>query len=164
MATQLTMPTMGFDMQEGTLVRWLKAVGSEVKLDEPIAEIETDKAVVEFLSDAAGVLSKILVSEGTTVPVGEPIAIIGEAGESSNGSQPDAVVATEPVAVIEEVIEAPTPTITTEIEIPAPAKEVPTPAKGPVRASPVARRIADVGTSLARYWFPKGRRFLLASR
>ena len=74
MATQLTMPTMGFDMQEGTLVRWLKAEGSEVKLDEPIAEIETDKAVVEFLSDAAGVLSKILVSEGTTVPVGEPIA------------------------------------------------------------------------------------------
>ena len=48
------MPQMGYDMQEGTVVRWLKAEGSEVKVGEPIAEIETDKAVVEFESYAAG--------------------------------------------------------------------------------------------------------------
>ena len=78
MATELTMPQMGYDMQEGTVVRWLKAEGSNVELGEPVAEIETDKAVVEFESYASGVLQKILVSEGSTVPVGEAIAVVGE--------------------------------------------------------------------------------------
>ena len=59
------MPQMGYDMHEGTVVRWLKAEGDEVQVGEPIAEIETDKAVVEFESTAAGVLSKVLVQEGT---------------------------------------------------------------------------------------------------
>ena len=58
------MPQMGYDMHEGTVVRWLKAEGDEVQVGEPIAEIETDKAVVEFESTAAGVLSKVLVQEG----------------------------------------------------------------------------------------------------
>ena len=78
MATELTMPQMGYDMQEGTVVRWLKAEGSNVELGEPVAEIETDKAVVEFESYASGVLQTILVEEGTTVPVGQPIALVGE--------------------------------------------------------------------------------------
>ena len=94
MATELTMPQMGYDMQEGTVVRWLKAEGSKVELGEPVAEIETDKAVVEFESYASGVLHKILVTEGSTVPVGEAIALVGEAGEA---------MAEAPVA------EAPTP-------------------------------------------------------
>ena len=68
-------------MQEGTLVRWLKAEGATVQNGEAIAEIETDKAVVEFESYASGVLSKILVSEGTTVPVGQVIAVVGAEGE-----------------------------------------------------------------------------------
>ena len=72
---------MGFDMQEGTLVRWLKAEGATVQNGEAIAEIETDKAVVEFESYASGVLSKIVVSEGTTVPVGQIIAVVGAEGE-----------------------------------------------------------------------------------
>ena len=75
------MPQMGFDMQEGTLVRWLKAEGATVQNGEAIAEIETDKAVVEFESYASGVLSKIVVSEGTTVPVGQIIAVVGAEGE-----------------------------------------------------------------------------------
>ncbi len=79
MATELTMPQMGYDMQEGTVVRWLKAEGSNVDLGEPVAEIETDKAVVEFESYASGVLREILVAEGSTVPVGEAIAVVGEA-------------------------------------------------------------------------------------
>ena len=69
---------MGYDMQEGTVVRWLKPEGSDVKMGEPIAEIETDKAVVEFESYATGVLTKIVVSEGSTVPVGQVIAVVGE--------------------------------------------------------------------------------------
>ena len=82
MATELTMPQMGYDMQEGTVVRWLKAEGSNVELGEPVAEIETDKAVVEFESYAAGVLHTILVEEGSTVPVGQPIAVVGEEAEA----------------------------------------------------------------------------------
>ena len=58
MATELMMPQMGYDMQEGTVVRWLKSEGSEVTMGEPIAEIETDKAVVEFESYASGVLTR----------------------------------------------------------------------------------------------------------
>ena len=62
MATELTMPQMGYDMQEGTIVRWLKPEGAEVQMGEAIAEIETDKAVVEFESYAEGLLQKILVT------------------------------------------------------------------------------------------------------
>ena len=82
MNTELTMPQMGYDMQEGTVVRWLKAEGSNVELGEPVAEIETDKAVVEFESYAAGVLQTILVEEGSTVPVGQPIAVVGDEAEA----------------------------------------------------------------------------------
>ena len=81
MATELTMPQMGYDMQEGTVLRWLKGEGDEVANGEPIAEIETDKAVVEFESYADGVLHRIIVPAGTTVPVGEPIAVVGAQGE-----------------------------------------------------------------------------------
>ena len=82
MATNLNMPQMGYDMQEGTLVRWLKSVGDEVSLGEAVAEIETDKAVVEFESTAEGVLLELLVEEGTTVAVGESIATVGAEGET----------------------------------------------------------------------------------
>ena len=78
MATELTMPQMGYDMQEGTVVRWLKSEGAQVEKGEVIAEIETDKAVVEFQSYAAGLLRRILVAEGGTVPVGQAIAVVGE--------------------------------------------------------------------------------------
>ena len=82
-------------MQEGTLIRWLKDEGSNVDLGEPVAEIETDKAVVEFESYASGVLQRILVAEGSTVPVGEAIAVVGEAVSSPPAApEPDP----EPVA------------------------------------------------------------------
>ncbi len=92
---------MGYDMQEGTVVRWLKAEGSNVELGEPLAEIETDKAVVEFESDIAGVLSQILVNEGVTVPVGDAIAVIADASEAA-APEP---VEPEPEPVAEEVVE-----------------------------------------------------------
>ena len=72
---------MGYDMQEGTLVRWLKGIGDEVQIGEPIAEIETDKAVIEFESTTSGVVKKIIVDEGSIVPVGQPVIIIGLAEE-----------------------------------------------------------------------------------
>ena len=88
MATTVVMPQMGYDMQEGTLIRWLKQEGEEVKRGEPIAEIETDKAVVEMEAYASGILLKAVVAEGTTVPVGQAIAFIGEAGEAIPEGEP----------------------------------------------------------------------------
>ena len=67
MATELKMPQMGYDMEEGTVVRWLKEEGSQVSKNEPVAEIETDKAVVEFESEVDGTLLKILANEGSIV-------------------------------------------------------------------------------------------------
>ena len=78
MSEELNMPQMGYDMKEGVVVKWLKEEGSDVKIGEPVAEIETDKAVVEFESYAEGTLEKLLVEEGSTVNVGEPIAIVGD--------------------------------------------------------------------------------------
>ena len=109
MATELTMPQMGYDMQEGTVVRWLKAEGSNVELGEPVAEIETDKAVVEFESYAAGVLHTILVEEGSTVPVGQPIAVVGAESEApAPAPEPEAAA---PVAEPEPEVEEEHPAI-----------------------------------------------------
>ena len=85
MATTVVMPQMGFDMQEGTIVRWLKQEGDEVSRGEPIAEIETDKAIVEMEAFASGVLLKTVVGEGQTVPVGQTIAVIGTSRGASAG-------------------------------------------------------------------------------
>ena len=128
------MPQMGFDMQEGTVVRWLKSEGSEVAMGEPIAEIETDKAVVEFESYASGVLHKILAAEGTVVAVGVPIAIVGAEGEV-----PADVTAPDPSPP--EAAES--PAITVSPVVVAPPDDTPDAPVREVRASPVARRLAD---------------------
>ncbi|MCI0771137.1 MAG: biotin/lipoyl-binding protein, partial [Chloroflexi bacterium] len=98
MATELTMPQMGYDMQEGTVVRWLVEEGAEVKTGDPVAEIETDKAVVEFESYATGILHRILVPEGSTVPVGQAIAIVGAPDEVVNGASAAPPAAAAPAA------------------------------------------------------------------
>ncbi|MCI0439118.1 MAG: 2-oxo acid dehydrogenase subunit E2 [Chloroflexi bacterium] len=155
MATELTMPQMGYDMQEGTLVRWLKDEGAQVKMGEPIAEIETDKAVVEFESYAEGVLRRILVSEGATVPVGQTIAIVGAADEEIDGALPSAP-APERKAAREAPVRSERQAAPTTRAQAAPAA----PASGPVKASPVARRIADergVDLKLVRGTGPGGR-------
>lgn len=81
MAKTVVMPQMGYDMDAGTLLRWLKQEGETIDRGEPIAEIETDKVNLEIEAFDGGVVHKHLVTEGETVPVGEPIAIIGEPGE-----------------------------------------------------------------------------------
>ena len=164
-ATELTMPQMGYDMQEGTVVRWLKAEGSNVELGEPVAEIETDKAVVEFESYASGVLQTILVEEGTTVPVGQPIALVGEEAEApAPAPEPE----TEPmVAEAEPVSQAPAEEEEAHVAIPlgassAPAAPVDGVAEEPLEApgepapprrifaTPIARQMAsEAGIDLA---------------
>ena len=146
MATELTMPQMGYDMQEGTILKWLKGEGDSVENGEPIAEIETDKAVVEFESYAAGVVRQILVSAGNTVPVGEPIAIVGEANEAA-APEPPPAADPAPAAAEEASEEPPSAAIPMPAAAPTPAAPMPEPPPvapaAPLRASPVARRIAD---------------------
>ena len=151
------MPQMGYDMQEGTVVRWLMAEGAEVKEGDPVAEIETDKAVVEFESYASGLLRRILVPEGTTVPVGQAIAVVADEGEEipeveeavAEPSEPEEVPTDEESAVDESAEEEESPVEEPAVDMPAVA-EVPTPVDGaresadrPVRASPVARKLAE---------------------
>ena len=153
MATELTMPQMGYDMQEGTVLRWLKGEGDAVANGEPIAEIETDKAVVEFESYADGVLHRIIVPAGTTVPVGEPIAVVGAQDEfvvvSDDEPAGDAQAEAEagpddeqPEAQTSAAIPMPPASVTVPAAEPAPEPVEPAPS-APLRASPIARRIAD---------------------
>lgn len=82
MATQVVMPQLGAGVMESKISRWLKKVGDEVGLHEPIVEIETDKVTTEVMATAAGVLLAILAPEGATVQAGAPLAFIGERGET----------------------------------------------------------------------------------
>ncbi len=81
MAETINMPKLGFDMAEGTLVRWVKQVGENINKGDVLAEIETDKATVEVESSASGVVLQLIVDQGAVVPVNAPIAIVGAAGE-----------------------------------------------------------------------------------
>ncbi len=94
---ELTMPKMGFDMEEGTIVRWIKKVGDDVKKGEPIAEIETDKVTIEIEAFASGTLQKIVTEEGSVVPVGATIAILGDGDDAS---AEDTAPASAPAALI----------------------------------------------------------------
>ena len=133
--TEVFMPKAGMDMKEGRLIRWLKEVGDEVELDEPIMEIETDKITMEAEAPASGVLLAKLVGDDTVVPVLETIGYIGKAGQkvpARKGSK----AAAAPVAA-------------------APAAAAPTAKKatsfaGLVAATPMARRLAkEKGIDLA---------------
>jgi pyruvate dehydrogenase E2 component (dihydrolipoamide acetyltransferase) len=81
MAETINMPKLGFDMAEGTLVRWVKQVGENINKGDVLAEIETDKATVEVESPAGGVVLQLIVNQGDVVPVNAPIAVVGAAGE-----------------------------------------------------------------------------------
>src|SRR5512139_2425992 len=96
MATKVTMPQMGFDMTEGKVARWLKKVGDPVKQGEAVVEIETDKVNIESEAQGNGVLREILVSDGTTVPVGAMIAIIGAPDEDLTAIKAEAGLVAAP--------------------------------------------------------------------
>lgn len=81
MADVITMPKLGFDMAEGTLLTWVKKEGDPIEKGELLAEIETDKATVEVESMFTGTVRKHLVSEGAIVPINAPIAVVGGADE-----------------------------------------------------------------------------------
>src|SRR4249920_776380 len=83
MAISIVVPQRGESVAEGTVAKWLKAVGDKVRKEEPLVEIQTDKINVEIPSPADGVLSSIVVAEGTTVLVGTEIGQLGGAGEDT---------------------------------------------------------------------------------
>ena len=104
MAEVINMPRLSDTMEEGTLAKWFKKVGDSVKEGEILAEIETDKATMEFESFHDGVLLHIGIDEGSTAPVDSVIAIIGSKGEdiSSFLKNDKPVVKEEPKPVVKE--------------------------------------------------------------
>ena len=131
MATSIVMPQLGYDMREGTVVRWIKQEGDEVIANEVIAEIETDKAVVEFKPTTGGVLRRIVAGEGEAIPVGNLIAVLGDANEVL----PDDLGSPTAAAPAPAAQPEPAPTA-------APAAASAAAPAGEVRASPIARRLA----------------------
>ena len=152
---EVRMPKMGDGMEEGTINAWLKQEGQQVTSGEPLAEVETDKANVEISAYETGVLTKIVVPVGKTVPVGEVIAIIGGAtGAGSNGSQRPA---TEPAEKGAPSGGQAVPNGSDPKSLPAklsalpaePARENPSTER--IKSSPLARRMAkEMGIDLAR--------------
>ncbi|MBD0292268.1 MAG: 2-oxoglutarate dehydrogenase, E2 component, dihydrolipoamide succinyltransferase, partial [Jiangellaceae bacterium] len=86
--TPVTLPALGESVTEGTVTRWLKGVGDQVQLDEPLLEISTDKVDTEIPSPAAGTLLEIKVGEDETVQVGTELAVIGTAGAPAQAAEP----------------------------------------------------------------------------
>ena len=126
----MVMPQMGYDMHEGKVVRWLKQEGEEVIRGEIIAEIETDKATVEYEAYTGGVMGKIVAEEGETIPVGGLIAVITAPGEAI----PEELLTDAAISDLNEPSSAP---VVTQSEAVLPESDV-----GEVRASPLARRLA----------------------
>src|SRR5829696_4256132 len=152
----VAMPRLSDSMEEGTILKWLKSDGDEIKRGEELVEIETDKANMTYEADQEGVL-KIVAQEGDTLPVGGTIAQIGEGGGGGGAAEapaeeaeekPDEQPAQGGAGAAEEEVERvkqPEPVATEEEEEPAPEPE----GDGRVKASPIARRMAkDLGVDL----------------
>ena len=133
MSVTVTMPALGESVTEGTVTRWLKAVGDTIVADEPLLEVSTDKVDTEIPAPASGVLLSISVGEDETVEVGAELAVIGEASEAGAPATPvvDPTPAAEPAPVPEEATPAapaaPEPAAPAAPAVPAPA---PAPASG----------------------------------
>jgi pyruvate dehydrogenase E2 component (dihydrolipoamide acetyltransferase) len=131
MATNVIMPALEMAQETGKVIRWLVAPGASVTKGQPIVEIETDKITVEIEAPAAGVLASVTANEGDVVPVGRTIAVIAGVGEAP-GAAPS----------------APAP----------PATSAVTSASSTVKASPLARKIAEQhGVDIAQIKTASGR-------
>ena len=147
MATSIVMPQMGYDMQQGTVVRWHKQEGDAVARGDVLADIETDKATVEFEAFVSGVLRKIVAQEGIAIPVGDLIAVITGPDEAlpegllsgrGSGNKDDAPVGNGATSVAAQ----PVSTVASAPPAASPG--------GEVRASPIARWLArEQGIDLA---------------
>src|SRR2546427_4253292 len=153
MATKVHMEALSPTMEEGRLVKWNKHEGDPVKSGDTLAEVETDKAVMELVARADGQLLKVMVPEGTTVPVGNIVAWIGKPGEKVDGDGAAAPAPKGERSAVSGARETPAKPTPSAAPTPAPAPQ-PVAAVAPadamrVKASPLARRIAkDAGVDL----------------
>jgi pyruvate dehydrogenase E2 component (dihydrolipoamide acetyltransferase) len=157
---EIVMPRLSDSMEEGTILQWMKQVGDEVAIGDELVEIETDKANMAYEADVAGTLTEVLAQEGDTLPIGSPIAVVGDAVDG--GSQPAGPVTAgdpppPPVAKASSGVVPPTVPPAGEggpggAESSTPGEEVreePVPGER-IKASPVAKRLAkDQGIDLA---------------
>jgi pyruvate dehydrogenase E2 component (dihydrolipoamide acetyltransferase) len=159
MPEEIVMPRLSDSMEEGTVLKWLKSVGDQVEVGEELVEIETDKANMVYESDLAGTLVELVAQEGDTLPVGDPIARVGEesevvgngagrsgeaspAGRARDESAPSAPPADErAIGQPEAAGPAPQPG-PPALVTPPPPSPAGVGADGRVKASPIARRIA----------------------
>ena len=105
----VVMPRLSDSMEEGTILRWIKSVGDQVAVGEELVEIETDKANMVYESDAAGTLIELVADEGETLPIGEVIARVGEAGEEPRGKGTAAEAPRRPGTAAQPPSAAPAP-------------------------------------------------------
>ena len=153
MPSQVIMPKLSDAMEEGRILQWLKKEGDRVQGGDVLASIETDKAEIELESFGAGVLRKILVAEGETVPVGKVIAIVAEPDEDISSlvgaAAPAAPAAPAKAEGKASALSAPAPP---KVEAKAPpTPTAPAAESGWIPASPIARRMArDAGVDLAK--------------
>ena len=146
MAEVINMPRLSDTMEEGTLAKWFKKVGDTVKEGEILAEIETDKATMEFESFYDGVLLHIGIDEGSTAPVDSIIAIIGSKGEDISKiinndtpavkEEPITAVKEEPITVVKE---EPTPVVKEEVK----ADSTISISNDRILISPLAKKLAN---------------------
>ncbi len=133
MITKVVMEALSPTMEEGRIITWHKKEGDEVTVGDIIAEVETDKAVMELQARGDGILRKIVAGEGATVEVGKLVAVIAGADDDIGD-----VGATAPAPAAESTAEASQP-VAAE---PPPTAAPPAPAGGRIKASPLARRMA----------------------
>ena len=132
MATKVVMEALSPTMEEGRLIEWKKQEGESVAVGDVLAEVETDKAVMELVARAAGTLLKHIVPAGATVPVADPVGIIGEPGEAVE----DAGGGAKPAADAEPVAPEKEPAAEGETGASAPSGAPPRPATPPADAPP----------------------------
>jgi pyruvate dehydrogenase E2 component (dihydrolipoamide acetyltransferase) len=121
MSESVKMPALGESVTEGTVTRWLKAVGDTIEVDEPLLEVSTDKVDTEVPSPVAGTVEKILVEEDETVEVGTELAVIGDGSGAAGGNEAPAAEAQETTPSEEPAAE--------EVEAAQPAAEEAKPAE-----------------------------------
>jgi len=160
MAETINMPKLGFDMAEGTLVRWVKQVGENINKGDVLAEIETDKATVEVESPAGGVVLQLIVNQGDVVPVNAPIAVVGAAGEkisdqssvSSGQSKVESGKKKEESVADEKPVQSPGQSASVPSTVSTPQASSIVHGQSPeIKASPLAKKIArDNNINLAQ--------------
>ncbi len=140
---EITMPRLSDTMQEGTIARWLKKPGDTVNKGDILGEIETDKATMDLEAFDAGVLEQILVQEGETASIGQPIAIVGTGAATAAPSQQEQPA--KAAATSSEQAAQPAPPMPSSPPAPAVSapREVAPGGNGAIKASPLARRMAE---------------------